>query len=289
MRTGEKALPRKVTFTVEPSEAHHEILILQDAFQQAIDFFALLTDEADKHVVWKLEMASTNSPFTCQGEPVDVRTWAAASAHVEERVSIVERNFRRIAEGKDFDDAFPREKLEIARRMLRRNTNGVGLTKAIFSEGADAVEVSQNTAKRYFENVLTPVESLHSYLFSRTSRSEIGSLEGRIVEIGTDYDTPALQIKEHKTGRAIWCRVSPEKAQEIGSEMKANDAWSHRRVHVRGTLNYDHDGSVLRVLNGIFTYIDVAPTDLDQLEDRDFTEGYSPSEYLDRLRENDFG
>ncbi len=283
-------MARKVTFTVEPSKAHHEILTVQDAFQQAIDFFDLLTDEADEHVVWKLEMASTNSPFTCQGEPVDVRTWAGAYAHVEERVSIVERNFRRIAEGKDFDDAFPREKIETARRMLRRNTNGVGLTRATFAEDEEAVEVSQDTAKRYFEQVLTPAESLHSYLFSRTSRREVGSLEGRVVEIGTDYDAPALQIKEHNTGHPIWCRVSPGKVQEIGSEMKANDVWSRRRVRIRGTLNYDNDGSVLRVLNGTFTYIDdVAPADLDQLQDREFTEGYSPSEYLDRLRENEFG
>ena len=280
---------RKVTFTVEPSEAHHEILTVRDAFQQAIDFFDLLTDEADKHVVWKLEMASTNSPFTCQGVPVDVRTWAGAHAYVEERVSIVERNFRRIAEGKDFDDAFPREKLETAQRILRRNMNGVGLTRATFFDDAEAVELSQNVATRYFEHVLTPAESLHSFLFSRTSRREIGSLEGRIVEIGTDYEAPALQIKEHNTGRPIWCRVSPEKAQEIGSELRANDAWNRRRVRVRGTLNYDNDGSVLRVLNGSFSYIDVAPTDIDQLEDRKFTEGYSPTEYLDRLRENEFG
>ena len=279
---------RKVKFTVEPSEAHHEILTVQDAFQQAIDFFDLLTDDADTHVVWKLEMASTNSPFTCEGEPVDIRTWAAAYNHVEERVNIVERNFQRIAEGKDFDDEFPREKLETARRLLRRNMNGVGLTRASFSEDAEAVVVSQQTSKRYFEDVLRPAESLHSYLFSSTARHEIGSLEGRIVEIGTDYDAPALQIKEHNTGRAIWCRVSVEKAQDIGSEMKANDAWNHRRVRVSGTLNYDNDGNILRVLNGTFTYIDVAPTDLDKLEDREFTEGYSPSHYLDLLRENEF-
>ena len=279
---------RKVTFTVEPPETHREILIVQDAFQQATDFFDLLTDETCKNVLWKLEMASTNSPFTCQGEPVDIRTWAGAHANVEERVSIVERNFRRIAEGKDFDDTFPREKLEVARRMLRRNMNGVGMTRAMFSEDAEAVVVCQDTAKRYFEHVLPPVESLYSYLFSRTSRREIGSVEGRIVEVGTDYDVPALQLEEHNTGRQIWCRVSPEKVEEIGADMKASDVWHHRRIRVHGTMNYDQDGFILRILNGTFSYIDVAPIDLDRLEDREFTEGYSPSEYLDRLRENEF-
>jgi len=279
---------RKVTFTVEPSDTHHDVLTIQDAFQQAIDFFNLLTDDANPNVVWKLEMASTNTPFRCQGEPVDVRTWAGANALVEARVEIVERNFRRIAEGKDFDEAFPREKLDTARRLLRRNTNGVGRTKAAFSEKTAPVEISQQTAKQYFERLESPI-SLHSYLFSRTSRREVGSLEGRIVDIGTDYDAPAVQLREHNTDRLIWCRIRPEKAEEIGQEIRAGDAWNHRRVRIHGTLNYDSNGNVLRLIDGTISYIDVPAVDLDRLEDKDFTEGYSPSEYLDRLRENEFG
>jgi hypothetical protein len=283
------ALARKVTFTVEPSKSHHDVLTIQDAFQQAIDFFDLLTDEADKNVVWKLDMASTNSPFTCQGEPIDSRTWAGAHAQVEEHVDIIERNFRRIADGNDFDDAFPREKLDTARRLLRRTTNGIGLTKMRFTEHGPDVEVPQATAQRYFEKVLRPTESLHSYLFSRTSHRELGSVEGRIVNIGTDYGEPAVQLVMHASGTKVWCRVSPDKAEEIGAKMKAGDAWAHKRVRISGTLNYDNNGAVLRVLNGTVTYIDVYAVDLDRLEDKDFTGGYPVSEYLDRLRENDFG
>lgn len=281
-------MSRRITFVVEPSDAHHDVLTIQDAFQQAIDFFDLLTDETNKNVVWKLEVASTNSPFMCTGEPVDVRTWAGAHALVKERVDIVERNFHRIVEGKEFDDAFPREKIETARRLIRRNTNGVGRTKAAFASDAEPVEITHDTAKRYFER-LEPVESLHSYLFSRTSRHEIGSLEGRIVEIGTDYDVPALQLMEHNTGRLIWCRISPDRAEEIGAEMKAGDVWSHRRVRIHGTLNYDANGTVLRVVDGTISFIDVPDVDLDRLEDKEFTESYSPREYLERLRENEFG
>jgi hypothetical protein len=282
-------LARKVTFTVEPSDEHHDVLTIQDAFQQAIDFFDLLTDPADKNVVWKLEMASTNSPFTCQGEPVDARTWAGAHALVEDRVRVVERNLKRIAEGKDFDDDFPREKLDTARRLLRRNTNGIGRTTAVFSDDAEPVEVSHEIAEQYFVSVLAPSESLHSYLFSRTSRREIGSVEGRIVEIGTDYDMPALHLEEHNTGRRIWCRISSEIADDLGSEMKAGDAWGHKRVRVHGALNYDDNGEVLRVVNGRVTYIESDTVDLDRIEDDGFTERYSVSEYLDRLREGELG
>ena len=234
-------------------------------------------------------MASTSSPFTCQGEPVDVRTWASAYNLVEERVKNIERNFARVAEGKDFDDAFPRDKLDIARRILNRNMNGIGRTTISFSEGEEPIEISQEIAKGYFDTVLAPVESLHSYLFSRTSRREIGSVEGRIVEIGTDFNAPALHLEEHNTGRSIWCRVSPETAEQLGTEIKAGDAWAHRRVRVRGIISYDEQGNIIRVRDGNVAFIESATVDLDKIEDKEFTGGYTVNEYLDRLRENEFG
>ena len=280
---------REVTFTVEPSEEHHDILTIQDAFQQAIDFFSLLTDDEDGNVVWNLTMASTNSPFTCQGRPVDVRTFAGAEAAVEARVKIVQHNFGRIASGQDFDDSFPKNKIEIARKILRRNTNGIGATTAKFSEKEEPLRINQDTAKRYFSNVLAPVESLHSYLFSRTARREHGSIDGRIIEIGTDYDFPAIHLEEHKTGRRIWCRINGETASRLGDEIRAGDAWGHKRVRVRGTVNYNAEGDTIRILDGTVAFIETTEIDLNKIEDKNFTEGYAVSEYLDRLQENEFG
>ncbi len=282
-------MPRKVTFTIEPADGHRDVLTIQDAFQQAIDFFDLLTDEAERNVVWKLEMASMNSPFSCQGEPIDTRTWAGAFGIVEERVEIVERNLSRVAKGEDFDESFPREKVEVAHRLLRRNTNGIGRCIAGFSDDTPPIEISQSVAKRYFAEVVAPVESLHSYLFSRTSRREEGSIEGRLIDIGTDYDAPAFQIEEHNTGRYLWCRVSPATLEQLGGELKANDVWKHRRVRARGTLNYDDQGNVIRVMDGAIAYIDTPLVDLDKLEDAEFTDGYPVNEYLERLREGEIG
>jgi hypothetical protein len=91
------------------------LLTVQDAFQQAIDFFDLLTDDDNSNVVWKLEMASTNSPFTCH---VDTRTWAGAYDAVTPRLEVVERNYERLSQGLDFD-----ETIETARKILKRTTN----------------------------------------------------------------------------------------------------------------------------------------------------------------------
>ncbi len=282
-------MPRKVTFTIEPADGHHDVLTIQDAFQQAIDFFDLLTDEAEKHVVWKLEMATTSSPFSCHGKPVDTRTGAGAYGSVEGRIEVVERNLARIARGEDFDDSFPREKIEVARRLLRRNTNGIGRSVARFSDEVAPIEISRDAAKRYFQEVVEPVESLHSYLFSRTSRKEVGSVEGRLIDIGTDYDAPALHLEEHKTGRRLWCRISPATLERLGNDMTADDVWKRRRIRVRGTLNYDNQGNIFRVMNGSVAYIDVPDVDLEKIKNDDFTDGYPVNEYLDRLREGEFG
>lgn len=279
----------KVTFTVEPSEGHNDVLTVQDAFQQAIDFFDLLSDESDPHVVWKLEMASTNSPFTCQGEPVDTRTWAGAHDAVHATLDVVDRNFQRIANGLDFDDTFPRSKLEIARRIIKRNTNGIGKSTAQFFAESPPRTINKREAIRYFDEVMAPIESLHSYLFSRTSRQERGSLAGRIVEIGTDYDSPAIRLEESNSGRLVWCRIGKASAADLAEQLRAGDAWEHKRVRVRGVLNYDNSGKPIRILDGSVSFLVEADVGIEDLEDKSFTEGYSVSEYLDRLQENEFG
>lgn len=282
-------MAKKISITIEASEEHPDVLTVQDALQQAIDHFEMLTDDSNKNVVWNLTLASTNSPFTCEGEPIDLRTMAGAHAVVQERIAVVQRNLQRVADGKEFDESFPRDKLEVARRFLKRNTNGIGKTTVTLSEDDRPIAITQSVAKAYFEDVMEPAQSLHSYLFQRTSRREVGSIEGRIIDIGTDYDSPAIHVEEHKSGRQFWCRIGGATEEQLADEIKAGDAWKHRRVRVRGTLNYDNAGKVIRVVDGSVAFIDVGTVDLDKVADRGFTGGYSVSEYLDRLQENEFG
>jgi len=282
-------LKRKVSITIEASADHPGILTVQDALLQALDFFNMLTDEATPNVVWNLTLATTNSPLTVEGEPVDLRTQAGAFAAVEQRVAVIERNFARVASGLNFDETFPRERLETARKFLKRTTNGIGATITRFADNATPIEIREPIARRYFEEVEKPSLSLHSYLFRKTARHERGSVEGRIVEIGTDYDVPAILLTESKSGRQIWCRIDAHSEKELAETIKAKDAWERRRVRVRGVLNFDDSGKVLRVVDGAVAFIDARNINADELVDRDFTEGYNVAEYLDRLREGEFG
>jgi hypothetical protein len=109
------------------------------------------------------------------------------------------------------------------------------------------------------------------------------------VEIGTDYDQPAIRLEEINSGRRVWCRMSEASAQELAEQIRAGDAWEHKRVRVRGVLNYDNSGKPIRVVDGAVSFITATEVSLQDLRDKEFTEGYSVSEYLDRLQENEFG
>lgn len=282
-------MKRRVRITVQASPDHPEILTVRDALQQVLDFFDILTDDATPDVKWKLTLASTNSPLTVEGEPIDMRTHAGAYGSVEAWVAVVERNFARLASGQNFDDSFPREKLAVAKRILQRTTNGIGATVTKFSDEAEMITIATGDARRYFSEIDNPVQSLHSYLFSRTARREYGSVDGRIADIGTDYGQPAIKLVEHRSGREIWCRIDTKTQEVLAEDIKARDVWDRRRVRVRGALNYADDGKIVRILDGTVAFIEPTKTTVDELADSSFTEGYSVAEYLDRLRENEFG
>lgn len=257
--------------------------------QQVMDFFDILTDESNHHVVWNLASATTNSPLTVEGEPVDLRTHAGAFAQVQARIDAVEAGFFSVISGYDFDETFPREKLEIARRLINRSANGLGTTRLRFRHDRQPIEISRPLAKRYISVVVDREISLHSYLFARTSRKEVGSIEGRIVDIGKDYNEPAIQLKEQNSQRLIWCRINSGSEDRLAESMKARDVWENRRARVRGVLNYDNTGKVIRIFDGEVVLIDERGITLRDIKDPNLTESYTVLEYLDRIREGEFG
>lgn len=280
-------MPKKIT--VEPSAKHPDVLDVRDAMRQVMDFFDLLTDQGNSDVVWNLTFASTNSPFTAEGVPVDLRTNAPAFGLVRNHVQVIERGLSQLQAGEPLDDDFPKENREIAIRMLKRNINGIGRTKIEFGDESPTIEFDPTTAERSLKVIQGGGDVLYDYLFDSFARKEVGSLEGRILDVGTDYEEPAFRIKEHRTGREIWCRIDENAREEMERKLTAGDVWDHRRVRVSGILNYDPSGKIVRLFDGRITYIQPKEVGIEDLHDPDFTEGMAPYEYLDRLRENEFG
>lgn len=277
--------PRKIT--VEPSAQHPGILEVRDAMQQVIDFFDLLTDEGQSNVVWNLTFASTNSPFTAEGSPVDLRTHAGAYSLIAPHLAVIDRGLQRISAGEPLDDDFPAEKRELATNLLKRNMNGIGRTRIEVNN--QVISLVPDNARRALEAIQGTADQTYDYLFSSFARNEVGSIEGRIVDLGTDYEEPAVKLREHRTGREIQCRVSPQAQEEIKTSLTAGDVWQHRRVRVRGVLKYDAAGKIVRVYDGRLSYIDPADVRIEDLRDEGFTGGLPAYEYLDRLRDGTLG
>lgn len=283
------ALARRVKITIEPSSEHPGVLDIQDAMKQVADFFDLLTDFDQNKIVWNLVLATTNSPFVVEGEPFDLRTKAAAYSIAGPHLEKMERCFERVESGGSWGDEFPREKLEIARNLLKRNTNGIGTTAIQFGEGRKVIKITEEVSSHFFQEIEAPTLSLHSYLYSTTARKEYGSVEGRIISIGRNYGEPAILLSDANTGREIWCRMDAVSLENLSQDLKAGDVWEHRRVRVRGALHFDSSGKIMRVFEGRVSFLESKDVDLKALSDPEFTSGYRTVEYLDRLRDDDFG
>ncbi len=278
--------PRKIT--VEASPHHPGILDIRDAMQQVMDYFDLLTDRTQSDVVWNLVFASTNSPFTAEGEPVDLRTNAPAYGLVRNHVEVVERGLHCLQEGKPLDDDFPAEKREVAKRILKRNLNGIGRT--IIDLGNDIVyNIEPMKAERSLAAINGEDDEEYDYLFSTFARTEFGSIEGRIIDLSTDYDEPSIKVREHRSGREIQCRISDDARDEIENSLTAGDVWTHRRARIRGVIKYDPNGKIMRVYDSRISFIETKGTKIKDFRDPDFTGGLPAYEYIDRLRENEFG
>ncbi|QBK31761.1 hypothetical protein [Roseitalea porphyridii] len=278
--------PKKIT--VEASPDHPDVLDVRDAMQQVMDYFDLLTDRGQSDVVWNLVSASTNSPFTAEGVPVDLRTNAPAYGQVQEYVAVIERGFARLKGGEPLDVDFPAEKREVAKRILKRNLNGIGRT--VIDLGDDAIyEIVPQQAERSLAALNGEDDEEYDYLFSTFARKEFGAIEGRIIDLSTDYNEPSIKLKEHRSGREIQCRISDLAREEIENSLTAGDVWTHRRARVRGIINYDPSGKIVRVYDGRIAFIETKGTKISDLRDPHFTGGLPAYEYIDRLRENELG
>ncbi len=274
--------------TIEASPDHPEVLDIKDAMQQVVDYFELITDQGQSDIVWNLVSASTNSPFTAEATPVDLRTNAPAFGQVRDYVAVIERGLSRLQEGEPLDADFPAEKHKVVKRILQRNLNGIGRTT--IELGEDAVyRIEPQQAERSLAAINGEDDEEYEYLFSTFARKEYGSIEGRILDLSTSYDEPAIKLREHRSGREIQCRISDDARDEIERSLTAGDVWAHRRARVRGVINYDANGKMLRVYDGRIAFIGTKDPKVNHLHDPDFTGGLPAYEYLDKLRENELG
>jgi hypothetical protein len=281
----------RVSVTVQASATHPGVLDVKDAMQQVLDFFDMLSADEDKaSVVWNLVFAGTNSPFRAEAEAVSLHPDVDVTAIAKTRLRETSDFLDDVSQGKAPRRRLGKKRTDAARKLLRRNTVGIGLTTARF-EGLqrDPIRVTPKIAEIAVAAIDADVADKFDLLPAKRARIEIGSVEGTLIDVGTDYSFPAIHIREHKSGDNVTCRIDLGFAEEIAQSATFKDVWEHRRVIVRGRIHYNEEGEILRV--HARTVRRVAPRDmtLRDIEDPDFTGDLGTSEYIKRLREGDLG
>ena len=280
-----------VSITIDPSSDHPDVLSVQDAMRQVLDAFDLLTPDTENSFIWNLKIASKNSPLTIIGEPYSDSASAVDIARMAyEQKEVLEENIRALSQGRHPARRLSPKRRDTIRRIFKRNLNGIGRTALKFNAQADPLMVTPATAAVGVQTLgeEEPTD-FQSFLLKDRSRSEMGSLEGVLLDVGTDYHSPAVCISERHTGQQVWCRVSGDIRDRISAEMTLNDVWARSRVIVKGRIRYNSDGSFSRVWAHDLQPVKQRKVEVSDLVDDRFTGGDSIQDYLERLREGDFG
>jgi hypothetical protein len=281
----------KVTVTIQAPAEHPDVLDIRDAMQQVLDFFELLSGDDDRDTLaWNFTFAGTNSPFTAEAEATsnnkDVDVTYIANTRISETASYMSD----LRSGRRPTKDIGKKRRSAAKRVFVRNTQAIGKTTVNFSvptapEVVLTPSIAQTSLALSQSNDAPEVQ----YLSEDRERHENGSIEGRIVDVSSDYNHPAIRIEERKSGREINCRVGQEVIDSIASATSLKDVWEHRRVRVRGVISFDSAGQITRVYAKSVTPIAPRAMTLKDIEDRDFTGGLQIEDYLDKLREGNLG
>lgn len=281
----------KAKITVQAPGDRPDVLDIRDAMQQVLDFFDILVaDEDNESLAWNLTLATTNSPFHAEAEAVSLTPGVDVRAVAVTRINEASEFMVALGRGEH-----PRRKIEnrrrsAAKRVWRRNTAGIGKTVVSFDipKVADVI-VTPSIAAIALETSAREEKVEFDYLPVARERTEHGSIDGVLVDVGSDYNQPAIRIIERKSGRTIACRVDQSVIEEIARAASFRDVWEHRRVRVRGKIVFDQQGKVVRVYARSITQVTPRTMTLRDIQDTDFTGQLTISEYIEKLREGTIG
>jgi hypothetical protein len=263
---------------------------VQDVFKHVLDLFELVAkseSDPDNAVIWRLAGVSMNSPLTVTAEAVSAKPGAdivmIACAQKAEFAS----NLNSLRRG-----VIPRIwcgelTIKVAKDFLNRNANWIGITKIAF-EGAEflsPIEITHADA----DFAVKVLEAADAGLLAKPAKTQIGSIDGNIVDVRTYYKKPAIVVRERKTGAEIWCVINDDFRREIADTTTFEDVWKNQRVSVSGIIEYDKERRISRILVSHIKRIEAKTMPTSSIMNPDFTEGLSAADYLEKLREGALG
>jgi hypothetical protein len=274
----ERTLARKVTITVLPSAEHPNYINAEDALLQIADALNLLRGGNDD-VEWKLITASKNSPFTATAEAVPAH--GAPDGAIASAVLASDEFYQGLTDIQSGDAPNVDIDMQPLRKLLLRNTNGIGLTKIQFDDGRD-FDITPTFAS-FALDVIRPKEVVTA------PRRVRGSLEGVLVDAGHHKRRPALKLVERTKNRIMWCVIPNELQAQFARETSLQDIWHNSRVRLRGWIEYSRSGKISGMVAETITHVKPREVRDEEWLDRDFTGGLDAKTYLDKLQEGDLG
>lgn len=257
-----------------------------------MDYFQLASmgggESESEQVIWKLVKIQKESPLVVEGEAISFDPDIDVDEIAKKQKNRLERGIRSVSQGIIPDEWSSQEASRIVERVFHRSSNGIGKTSIIldFSKDSAPIEITPQLAV----SAISAIYKQPSHLFAESlSRVELGSVDGYLEAVGVYYGQPALQILDRLTNTATWCRVPAKIIDDISESMRLKDIWQHRRVIVRGVIRYDKSGTISSINDAEIDLITPKEVSLDEITDREFTQGMSPHEYLDKFHEGNLG
>jgi hypothetical protein len=284
----------RLVITIHPTPSDEGLLRVSDAMQQVIDALRVL-EQAERALVspqelfeWRLERASTASPFTvvAVAEPVDPTV--NATPHVRRVKAEVSRGLRDFIIRGTPPRWMDPEGMLAFRRMLSRNQNGVGRTDIDFDTGIGNEPDVMSIDREQADAGIRAIAALNIMdLEDLPERESFGEIEGIMVAAGRYRGRPAVQIRTELYG-FVWCILSQRVIERFGNEHKMADVWEGRAVGVYGKLSYAVGGKLKRVeVVDMREIVAAQPIDIDAVLDPNFTAGVDPHEYLRQLHDGE--
>lgn len=273
-----------IKIVVEGNNEQGGYLPAQDALNQVLDALALVTDSIDedvrKDLDWRLVDMTMNSPLVASVEPFcknpDRPDIMPAVRKATDRTDGI---LRVLVATHHFPSGMTHAEKETVKRLFKRNTNGVLRTDYYWLGHEDPVSVNAAVAKKVLEE-MSGTESEGSIAFQGT---ELGSIEGDVVEAITHYGKPAVRIRHRASEQEITCVIPSNREGEIGKKHSWNEVWKGQRYIVTGEIKRKANGDIAQLLVDDIHSVQVEGVDLARIADSNLTGGKSPAEYLDDL------
>jgi hypothetical protein len=233
---------------------------------------------------WRLEKASTASPFTVTALAEPIEPGADITAHVRKVKSEVSHGLRSIIQRGEVPDWMSLEAAAPVQNFFHRNQNGIGNTEIDFDIDGDVLLIDRKTADAGANAIAARTAIDVSDLIEREA---FGEIEGVMVAAGRYRNQPAIQIRTELYA-FVWSTLSADLVAQFGGEHAMNEVWKGKSIGVEGILSYAPGGKLAKIAATSIREMPVVPLiDLNSVLDPNFTSGLTPSEYLYQLHEGE--